>query len=162
MSDCTKAPPGWECTRELGHPGPCAAWPVRDPDPERTPSILHPKPAPVVMPSVRPKGPPPLPNQRSATLLGGTLAPLARAALVPRVDTPRPEPLKPGEGQPPGYAVCHVPAPDHYITDEEPTESRSHAATVNRHMRLYLALPLEDRKLVDAFTIRLQKDAGGG
>jgi len=52
--------------------------------------------------------------------------------------------------------------PDVFLTDEEPTESRSHAATVNRHMRLYLALPLEDRKLVDAFTIRLQKSAAGG
>jgi hypothetical protein len=25
---CGKPPPGWYCTRELGHEGPCAAWPV--------------------------------------------------------------------------------------------------------------------------------------
>ena len=24
---CTKPPPGWRCTRERGHEGPCAAWP---------------------------------------------------------------------------------------------------------------------------------------
>ncbi len=27
-SPCDKPPPGWRCTRGLGHEGPCAAWPV--------------------------------------------------------------------------------------------------------------------------------------
>ena len=25
---CPLPPPGWECTRDAGHDGPCAAWPV--------------------------------------------------------------------------------------------------------------------------------------
>lgn len=25
---CDLAPPGWVCTREIGHDGPCAAWPL--------------------------------------------------------------------------------------------------------------------------------------
>lgn len=28
---CLRPPPGWHCTRQPGHEGPCAAWPV-DPD----------------------------------------------------------------------------------------------------------------------------------
>jgi hypothetical protein len=39
MSKCTTLPSGWECTREAGHNGPCAALPV-----EVTPAPrLHPK-----------------------------------------------------------------------------------------------------------------------
>lgn len=25
--DCDRAPPGWFCSRDKGHAGPCAAWP---------------------------------------------------------------------------------------------------------------------------------------
>ena len=25
MSECQNAPPGWKCTRDAGHDGPCAA-----------------------------------------------------------------------------------------------------------------------------------------
>lgn len=27
---CSKAPAGWRCSREAGHEGPCAAWPVQE------------------------------------------------------------------------------------------------------------------------------------
>lgn len=31
MSACTLPPAGWFCTRDKGHPGPCAAWPASTP-----------------------------------------------------------------------------------------------------------------------------------
>lgn len=31
MSDCDLPPNGWTCTRDKGHPGPCAAWPAETP-----------------------------------------------------------------------------------------------------------------------------------
>lgn len=29
MNPCKLPPPGWYCTREGGHDGPCAAWPMK-------------------------------------------------------------------------------------------------------------------------------------
>jgi hypothetical protein len=30
LNQCGKAPEGWRCSRENGHTGPCAAWPVEE------------------------------------------------------------------------------------------------------------------------------------
>lgn len=34
---CDKPPEGWYCTRERGHEGPCAAWPIGEGSPVPTP-----------------------------------------------------------------------------------------------------------------------------
>lgn len=31
MSACDLPPTGWTCSRDKGHPGPCAAWPAETP-----------------------------------------------------------------------------------------------------------------------------------
>lgn len=137
MSECTRPAPGWRCTRPADHTGPCAAWPVSASDPERTPVVLHSRPSPVVVRSGdAPKGPPPLPSRatpRAPTPIGGTLAPLG--------------------GMP-------VPGPEHFTTDEPPTERGSRQAVLNRHLRTCLMLPVEDLRLVAAFALRLRRGVG--
>lgn len=120
-------------------------------DPERTPVVCHPRPAPVVMPSVQSKGPPPLPTQRTATPLGGTLAPLGKPTPLARVDTPRPEAPKPSNARVP------VPGPEVFTTDEEPTASRATAAVVTRVVRNYLACSPANQRLIEAMALALRE-----
>lgn len=110
-------------------------------DDERTPVVLHAKPAPVVVRAgTTVKGPPPLPprpTQRAATPLGGTLAPLgSRSVLVP------------------------VSGPETFTGDEPPTASRANAAIAARLVRNWAACSVEDQRLIEALAVRLRPGVG--
>lgn len=106
-------------------------------DDERTPVVTHARPAPVVVRAGdAPKGPPPLPPRatpRAPTPKGGTLAPLG---------------------------AVHVPGPEAFTGEEPPTERNSKQSVMNRHLRVCLALPIEDLRLVAAFALRLRPGVG--
>lgn len=106
-------------------------------DPERTPVALHARPAPVVLASVQPKGPPPLPAIRGTTPRGGMLAPLGRAEAR--------------------NASTEVQV---FSTDEEPTASRATPAVAARLVRHWSACSPADQRLIEALVLRLRPSVG--
>jgi hypothetical protein len=54
---CDKPPPGWHCTRERGHDGPCSAWPTPAPSGGGVLVIKAAPPRPPRMPAPPPRPP---------------------------------------------------------------------------------------------------------
>lgn len=112
-------------------------------DEERTPVVLHARPAPVVVRAghgghIAPWRTMPLSSPacgvRSATPIGGTLAPLG---------------------------VRHaVPGPEVFTDDEQPTTSRATPSVVNRLIRNYLACSPENQRRIEALVLSLRTGVG--